>query len=77
MNKDSVDKNNFMKYREYEQQANEIKQAFTQVQQETRANNPNLFDANNAAKSAQKCTNCGATTIPDGKGRCEFCGGAL
>jgi len=60
-------------YREYETQAYEIKEALTQVRQETRDN----IAAANAPKIAQSCPYCGATTTPDASGRCEFCGGAL
>ena len=33
--------------------------------------------AQNAPKVAVTCPNCGASTLPDEHGRCEFCGGAV
>jgi len=73
LNKDRVEKSNYAKYREYEQQSNEIKQIFTEVREEVRAN----AVAANTPKTAQKCPFCGASTIPDENGCCEFCGGAM
>jgi len=53
--------------------AEEIRTALTQVRQNARDN----AVAANAPKASQTCPHCGATTIPDASGRCEFCGGAL
>ena len=60
-------------YRECEALAEEIKGALTQVRQSARDN----IIAANAPKTAQICPLCGATTIPDAQGRCEFCDGAM
>ena len=60
-------------YRECDRLANELKRALTQVRQEAR----DKTLAVNAPKVAQTCLNCGATTIPDARGCCEFCGGVV
>ena len=57
-------------YREYNQMANEIKRILTTARQQARE------EAAAAPKTAVVCACCGATTIPDAAGRCEFCGGA-
>ena len=57
-------------YREYNQMANEIKRILTTARQQARE------EAAAAPKTAVICACCGATTIPDAAGRCEFCGGA-
>lgn len=68
-----VDMRGSVEYREMERQANEIKMALTQVRQEVREN----VAAASAPKIAQVCPMCGATTMPDASGCCEFCGGAM
>jgi len=73
INKNSIKGRGSAEYREFERQANEIRDALTQVRQEIRDN----ITAANAPKTAQKCPFCGATTTPDASGCCEFCGGAL
>ncbi|MBQ6930071.1 MAG: DUF4428 domain-containing protein [Oscillospiraceae bacterium] len=60
-------------YREYEQMGNEIKAILTQARQDAR----DEIAAANAPKTAATCPYCGATTIPDANGCCEFCGGAM
>ena len=60
-------------YRECETLAGEIKEALTQVRQDVRDN----IAAANAPKTAQICPLCGASTIPDAQGRCEYCDGAM
>lgn len=60
-------------YREYERMGNEIVSALTEIRQNARAE----AAAANAPKTAVKCPFCGASTIPDAGGRCEYCGGAL
>ena len=52
---------------------NEIKEALTAARQEVR----DEVAAANAPKTAVVCPLCGATTIPDAKGCCEYCGGAI
>ena len=62
-----------VEFREAERQAGEIRDALTAVRQSVRD------AAAEAAKPkvAQTCPFCGATTIPDASGRCEYCGGAM
>ncbi len=60
-------------YREYEDMGREIKEILTQARRQVRE------DARAAAapKTAVICPCCGATTMPDANGCCEYCGGAL
>jgi len=60
-------------YRECETLANEIKEALTQIRQSVRDN----AVAASKPKTVQTCPFCGATTMPDAQGRCEYCGGAV
>lgn len=56
-------------YQECAKLAEEIKSYLLQTRQEIReAAKP---------KTAVTCPHCGASTIPDANGRCEYCGGAL
>lgn len=68
-----IEERTSVEFREAERQAGEIREALTAVRQETRE------AAAEAAKPkvAQTCPFCGATTIPDANGRCEYCGGAM
>ncbi|HHX59667.1 MAG TPA: DUF4428 domain-containing protein [Epulopiscium sp.] len=68
-----VDIRGSVEYREMERQSKEIKETLTQVRQEVRES----VVAASAAKTAQTCSFCGATTTPDPRGCCEFCGGAV
>ncbi|MCL1895832.1 MAG: DUF4428 domain-containing protein, partial [Clostridiales bacterium] len=56
-------------FREYEALGAEVKEALTKVRQDVR---DGVVSAN-APKVAQTCPQCGATTMPDANGRCEFC----
>lgn len=60
-------------YREFEEMGREIKETLTGARQQVRD------EAAEAAKPkvAVICPCCGATTIPDANGRCEYCGGAV
>ena len=60
-------------YQRYEDMGKEIKEILTSLRQKQRD------EAKAAAmpKTAVECPYCGATTIPDAKGCCEYCGGAL
>ena len=60
-------------YQKYEEMGKEIKEILTSVRQKQRE------DAKAAAvpRTAVECPYCGATTIPDAKGCCEYCGSAL
>lgn len=60
-------------FRECETMAEEIQAALTQVRETVREN----IAAASAPKQAQSCPSCGATTMPDAQGRCEYCGGAM
>jgi len=60
-------------YREAEALGNEIKNALTRIRQTVRTTTV----AASAPKTAQTCSFCGATTIPDERGCCEYCGGAM
>lgn len=60
-------------YKEYEDMGKEIKQVLTQMRQETRDN----IAAANAPKTPVVCPRCGATTLPDANGCCEYCGGPV
>ena len=60
-------------YKDASKQMAELKETLTAVRDRT-------FSENEAAaqpKSAVQCPCCGASTLPDHKGCCEFCGGAV
>jgi len=57
-------------YLEYEEMGREIKETLTQMRMETRES----IAAANAPKMAAVCPACGATTMPDAAGCCEYCG---
>lgn len=60
-------------YYEYLNMGNEIKAAVDGMRLEIREE----ITARNAPKTAVTCPNCGATTIPDESGCCEYCGGPV
>ncbi len=60
-------------YREYDQMAKEIKRTLTGARQKARREIENA----QKPKTAVNCPWCGASTIPDENGCCEYCGGAL
>ena len=60
-------------YQQYVAMANELKETILQVRQEAR----DTIEAANAPKTAVICPCCGASTIPDINGCCEYCGGAV
>lgn len=62
-----------MEYRRYKEIGEEIREALLQIRQEVR----NQVEAAAAPKTAVTCPYCGATTMPDDAGCCEFCGGAI
>ena len=62
-----------IEYREAKRQATRSREARVQLRQETR----DSVVAAKAPKTAVTCPFCGATTIPDASGRCEYCGGAI
>ena len=69
VNKDRIERQVSPEYRRAEEQAIEIKDALTGIHTEQRAAA--------APKAAMTCPHCGATTMPDENGCCEYCGGAL
>jgi ribosomal protein L32 len=73
LNNNRIDKRDSVEFKEFERQAREIKTALTKVRQDAR----NSIAAANAPKIAQTCPHCGATTMPNASGQCEFCGGAM
>lgn len=60
-------------YREYEEMGREIKEILTQARRQVREE----AKAAAAPKTAVTCPYCGATTIPDASGCCEYCGGSV
>ncbi len=64
---------NNIQYREYKAMGDEIKKALTEVREQVREE----AVAAAAPKTAMTCPWCGATTIPDANGCCEYCGGAM
>lgn len=60
-------------YNQYMQQAQEIKRILTTARQNAR----DEAAAAAAPKTAVVCPHCGASTIPDANGCCEFCGSAI
>ncbi len=73
LNSGRIEERHSVEFRETERQAIEIREALTQVRQETRE----TVIAANAPKEAKICPNCRATTFPDANGRCEYCSGAM
>ncbi len=64
---------NNVEYRHYKEMGEEIKDALLNVRQQAR----DAAVAAAAPKSAVTCPWCGATTMPDANGCCEYCGGAV
>lgn len=60
-------------YRQYEQMGEEIRKTLTQAREEARA----AVRAAEAPKAAAICPTCGASTVPDSSGCCEYCGMSL
>ncbi len=57
-------------YKIYKRMGREIREALTEAKKQAR----DEAVAANAPKSAVVCKHCGATTIPDRNGCCEYCG---
>lgn len=62
-----------VEYQQYEAMGLEIRDVLLQVRQRAR----DEVAAAAAPKTAVTCPFCGATTLPDASGCCEFCGGAV
>ena len=60
-------------YQEYQKLGNDIQRALTQARQQVRREAASAA----APKTAVTCPCCGATTIPDASGCCEYCGGSV
>lgn len=60
-------------YYEYLNMGNEIKAVVDRMRRDVRAE----VAAQNAPRLAVTCPCCGATTIPDASGCCEYCGGSV
>jgi len=60
-------------YYEYVNMGNEIREALTAARQEVR----DEVVAANTPKTARICPGCGASTVGDANGCCEYCGSAL
>ena len=67
------DPENNVEYRNCKKLGEEIRQMLTQVRKDVRER----IEQAAAPKAAITCPYCGATTMPDASGRCEYCGGAL
>ena len=73
INGSRIEERTSVEYREADKQAREIKDVLTNVRQSVRE----TVAAANAPKVAKICPLCGATSIPDANGCCEYCGGAM
>ena len=73
VNGNRIEERASVEYREAEKQAQEIKMALTSVRKEVR----DEVKTASAPKVAKMCPLCGATSIPDAHGCCEYCGGAM
>lgn len=73
VNQSSVEGRNSAAYRDTERKATEIRDALQNLHQQVRET------AAEAArpKASINCPACGATTLPDANGRCEYCGAAV
>ena len=60
-------------YQQYVAMGNELREVILQARQYAR----DEVTAANAPKTAVTCPSCGASTIPDANGCCEFCGSAI
>ncbi len=69
----SFDPSTNAEYQRYVAMGSELKEVILQVRQEAR----DEIAAQNAPKTAVTCPCCGASTIPDATGCCEYCGGAI
>lgn len=65
----SIDPNSSAEYKNYINISNEIKAAFKEVKSDVQAAA--------APKQAVTCPCCGASTIPDANGCCEYCGSSV
>jgi len=73
VNNFEIENRGSLEYRETMEKANEIKEIFTTV----RENEREAVAAANAPKVSVVCGACGAPTLPDANGCCEYCGSPL
>ena len=73
INDDEISQRGSIAYRQTQQKADEIKQTLMNAKQAEKE----AIAAANAPKQPVVCPGCGATTIPDAKNRCEYCGSPL
>lgn len=73
VNRSDVEDTNQAQYQSVSYEAEQIRDALNAVAQTNVAN----IAAANAPRTAVICPFCGASTIPDMNGCCEFCGGAI
>jgi hypothetical protein len=73
INDSKIEQRGGLAYREAQDKATEIKNTLEQIRTADRA----AASAANTPKVAISCPHCGATTIPDANGCCEYCGGAI
>jgi ribosomal protein L32 len=62
-----------VEYKNYKKLGEEIKQALTKIRKDTREK----AERESAPKTAVTCPHCGAATMPDANGCCEYCGSAV
>jgi hypothetical protein len=68
-----IDPETDVEFRRYREMGEEIRDALLQVRQQAR----DEMAAAAEPQAAVTCPWCGATTIPDASGCCEYCGGAV
>jgi len=73
LNGHEIESRGSIAYREMQSKATEIKELFTSVREAERE----AVAAANAPKTAVVCGACGATTMPDASGCCEYCGSPI
>ncbi|MGI6076893.1 MAG: DUF4428 domain-containing protein [Fastidiosipilaceae bacterium] len=73
INNRRVDKRSSVEFKEVDRQADEIVETLMKQRQNVR----DEIVASRVAGMAQTCPLCGATTVPDEQGRCEYCRGAM
>ena len=73
VNQSTIEGKTSMPYKETDRKATELRDALQNLHQEVRAS------AAEAAKpkTSVNCPGCGASTLPDANGRCEYCGFAI
>ena len=64
-------------YKEYEEMGREIKEILLSARKQAREQRQAEASAQAAPKIKRQCPFCGAATVPDPNGCCEYCGAAL